>query len=158
MKQTNKKTNRRAACCLWNSPAGTYTRRDVIRAAWNVYASEIREMLCDTYAEVRVLRHDRRYIFNIEAESAARAIIDKKGRSGIIADREKHRQRTRAKVEEWRRPANVLQSSIVRDYVQNRHNLRRVCPDRLVFDSRNHWAETAQDRKVLAILAAHFNK
>lgn len=154
---TNEKKNSRPAWSLWNSTAGTYTRRDIIRAAWTIYAASIREFMCSTYSDVRVPRHDQRYKFNREAEAAARDIIRAKGFDGIRKDREKHRARVRAKVEEERRPLNILAAPIVRDYRQNRHELRRVLADRLDFYGRNHWAKDDRDRRALAILARHFN-
>lgn len=150
--------NSRPAITLWDSPANTYSRRDVIRAAWTIYAAAVRDLLCSTYSDVRQPRHDQRYKFNREAEAAARDIIRAKGYDGIRRDRETHRERTRAKVAEQRRPVNVLALPIVRDYMQNRHALRRVCVDRLEFDGRRHWAKNYRDRQALAILAAHFNK
>lgn len=159
MKQTTAtKTNSRPAWALWNSTANEYTRRDVIRAAWTIYAAAVREFMCSTYSDVRVPRHDQRYKFNREAEAAAREIIAAKGFNGIMKDRQTHRDRTRRKVEEERRPLNVLALPIVRDYMQHRHELRRVCADRLDFYGRNHWAKNDRDRRALAILAAHFNK
>jgi len=152
------KNNTRPAITLWDSPAGTYSRRDVIRAAWTIYAAAVRDFLCSTYSDIRQPRHDQRYKFNREAEAAARDIIRAKGADGIRRDRETHRERTRAKVAEQRRPVNVLALPIVRDYMQNRHALRRVCVDRLEFDGRRHWAKNYRDRQALAILAAHFNK
>lgn len=154
---TNEKNNSRPAWSLWNSTAGTYTRRDIIRAAWTIYAASIREFMCSTYSDVRVPRHDQRYKFNREAEAAARDIIKAKGFYGIMEDREKHRARVRAKVEEERRPQNILAAPIVRDYRQNRHELRRVLAERLDFYGRNHWAKDDRDRRALAILARHFN-
>jgi len=151
MKTTANKTNSRPAWQLWNSTAGTYTRRDIIRAAWTVYAAAVREIMCSTYSDVRQPRHDQRYRFNREAEAAARDIIARKGFDGIRKDREKHRERVRAKVADERRPLNVLALPIVRDYMQHR-------ADRLEFYSRNHWAKDDRDRRALAILAAHFNK
>lgn len=156
MKTTNTTTNRHA-WQLWNSNANTYTRRDIIRAAWTIYAAAVREFLCSTYSEVRIPRHDQRYRFNREAEAVARDIVIRKGLRGIQADREKHRERTRAKVAEERRPANILAAPIVRDYMQHRDQLRRVCADRLDFYGRNHWAKDDRDRRTLAILARHFN-
>lgn len=159
MKQTtSNKSNSRHAWQLWNSTAGTYTRRDVIRAAWTVYAAAVREIMCSTYSDVRQPRHDQRYKFNREAEAAARDIIARKGFDGIRKDRETHRERTRAKVAEERRPLNVLALPIVRDYMQHRDQLRRVCADRLDFYGRNHWAKDDRDRRALAILAKYFNK
>ena len=157
MKQTAT-TNSRPAWSLWNSTANTYTRRDVIRAAWTIYAAAVREFLCSTYSDVKVPRHDQRYKFNREAEAAARDIIERKGREGITRDRETHRARTRRKVEEERRPRNILAAPLVRDYMQNRHELRRVCVDRLDFYGRNHWAKDDRDRRILAVLARHFNQ
>ena len=158
MKTTANKTNSRPAWALWNSTAGTYTRRDIIRAAWTIYAASVREFMCSTYSDVKVPRHDQRYKFNREAEAAARDIIARKGFDGINSDRTKHRERTRAKVAEERRPANVLALPIVRDYMQHRADLRAVRADRLDFYGRNHWAKDDRDRRALAILAAHFNK
>ena len=158
MKTTANKTNSRPAWQLWNSTAGTYTRRDIIRAAWTVYAAAVREIMCSTYSDVRQPRHDQRYRFNREAEAAARDIIARKGFDGIRKDREKHRERVRAKVADERRPLNVLALPIVRDYMQHRADLRAVRADRLDFYSRNHWAKDDRDRRALAILAAHFNK
>lgn len=156
--KTTANNNSRPAWALWNSTAGTYTRRDIIRAAWTIYAASVREFMCSTYSDVRVPRHDQRYKFNREAEQTARDIIARKGFDGIRKDRETHRERTRAKVAEERRPLNVLALPIVSDYRENRHQLRRVCADRLDFYSRNHWAKDDRDRRALAILAAHFNK
>ena len=159
MKQTTaNKSNSRPAWQLWNSTAGTYSRRDVIRAAWTIYAAAVREIMCSTYSDVRQPRHDQRYKFNREAEAAARDIIAARGFDGIRKDRETHRERVRAKVADERRPANVLALPIVIDYRNNRHHLRRVCADRLDFSGRNHWAKDDRDRRALAILAAHFNK
>ena len=158
MKTTANKTNSRPAWALWNSTAGTYSRRDVIRAAWTVYAAAVRDFMCSTYSDVRQPRHDQRYKFNREAEAAARDIIAARGFDGINSDRTKHRERVRAKVADERRPLNVLALPIVRDYMQNRHHLRRVCADRLDFSGRNHWAKDDRDRRALAILAKYFNK
>ena len=158
MKTTTNKTNSRPAWSLWNSTAGTYTRRDIIRAAWTIYAASVREFMCSTYSDVRIPRHDQRYKFNREAEAAARDIIAAKGFDGLRKDREKHSERVRAKVADERRPLNVLALPIVRDYCENRHHLRRVCADCLDFSGRNHWAKDDRDRRALAILAAHFNK
>ena len=118
----------------------------------------MREFLCSTYSDVKVPRHDQRYKFNREAEAAAREIIAVKGFYGIDSDRRKHRDRIRAKVEEERRPRNILAAAIVRDYREHRDTLRRVCVDRLDFYGRNHWAKNDRDRRALAILAKHFNK
>ena len=134
-------SNSRPAWALWNSTAGTYTRRDVICAAWTIYAAAVREIMYSTYSDARQPRHDQRYKFNREAEAAARDIIAAKGFDGIRKDREKHRERVRAKVADERRPLNVLALPIVCDYIQNRHHLRRVCADRLDFSGRNHWAK-----------------
>lgn len=153
---SNTTTNSRPAWALWNSTAGTYTRRDIIRAAWTIYAASVREFMCSTYSDVRIPRHDQRYKFNREAEQAARDIVRAKGFAGIQSDREKHRARTRAKVEEQNRPANVLALPIVRDYREHRHDLRGVRPDRLDFYGRNHWAKNDRDRVILAILAKGF--
>ena len=156
MKTTNNTTTSRHPLTLWNSTAGTYTRRDISRAAWTVYAASVREFMCSTYSDVRVPRHDQRYKFNREAEQAARDIVRAKGFAGIQSDREKHRARTRAKVEEQNRPANVLALPIVRDDRENRHQLRAVRADRLDFYGRNHWAKNDRDRVILAILAKGF--
>ena len=158
MKQTANKTNSRPACALWNSTANEYTRRDVIRAAWTIYAAAVREIMCSTYSDVRQPRHDQRYKFNREAEAAAQEIIAARGFDGINSDRTKHRERTRAKVADERRPANILAAPIVSDYRKHRHELRRVCVDRLDFYGRNHWAKNDRDRHALEILARHFNK
>ena len=155
---TNEKKTRRHAWALWNSTRNEYDRRDVIRAAWTVYAAAVREFMCSTYSDVKQSRHDQRYKFNREAEAAARDIIERKGREGITRDRETHRARTRRKVEEERRPRNILAAPLVRDYMQHRHELRRVCVDRLDFYGRNHWAKNDRDRRILAVLARHFNQ
>jgi hypothetical protein len=157
MKTTNNTTTSRHPLTPWNSTAGTYTRRDIIRAAWTIYAAAVQNFLCSIYSEVRIPRHDQRYRFNREAEATARDIVSRKGLQGIQADREKHRQRTRAKVAEERRPANILSAPIVRDYMQHRADLRAVRADRLDFYGRNHWAKDDRDRRALAILARHFN-
>ena len=104
---TNEKKTRRPAWALWNSTRNEYDRRDIIRAAWTVYAAAVREFMCSTYSDVKQPRHDQRYKFNREAEAAARDIIERKGREGITRDRETHRARTRRKVEEERRPRNI---------------------------------------------------
>ena len=149
MKTNNNNTTSRPAWALWNSTANTYTRRDIIRAAWTIYAAAVRE--------ARIPRHDQRYTFNREAEAYARDIVRRKGLQGIQADREKHRERTRAKVADERRPANILAAPIVCDYMQHRDQLRHVFADRLDFYGRNHWAKDDRDRRTLAILARHFN-
>lgn len=153
----NTTNNTRPAWALWDSPANSYTRRDVIRAAWTIYAAAVRASLCSTYSDVRIPRHDQRYRFNREAETEARAIVSRKGWQGIQSDRQKHRDRTRAKVADERRPANILAAPLVRDYRENRAHLRRVCVDRLDFSGRNHWAKDDRDRRALEILARHFN-
>ena len=154
--KTKNTTNSRPAWQLWNSTAGTYTRRDVIRAAWTVYAAAVREFMCSTYSDVRQPRHDQRFKFNREAEAAARQIIAAKCFNGIMKDRQTRRDRIRAKGAEERRPRNILAAAIVRDYIQNRHDLRRVCADRLDFYGRNHWAKDDRDRKILTILSRNF--
>jgi hypothetical protein len=140
----------------FNRTAGTYTAADIKATAWAIYAASIREFMCSTYSDVRVPRHDQRYKFNREAEQAARDIVRAKGFAGIQSDREKHRARVRARVEDERRPANWLALPIVRDYRENRHHLRRVCADRLDFSGRNHWAKDDRDRRILAVLAKGF--
>lgn len=48
---------------------------------------------------------------------------------------------------------NVLSRPLVKDFKSNRHELRQILPDRLVFISgRNHWAKDGLDRKILSIL------
>jgi len=138
--------------------AGQYTPAQVRAAAWHIYAQHVREFLCSTYSGVKIPRFDRRYKFNREVDAAAREIAESKGLAGITADRQKHRDRTRAKVDAEKAAHNVLASPLVRDYYANRWQLRRVLPDRLQFDSRNHWAKNDRDNQILAILAKNFKK
>ena len=152
------KNDFKPAWALWDSAAGTYTTEDVKRAAWALYAAGVREMLCSTYSDIKIPRFDQRYNFNREAEAAAREIVRAKGVQGIRRDRERHRERTRAKVEERRRPINILASPIVRDYRENHGDLLRVNGDRLIFSGRNHWAKDERDKRILAILARYANK
>lgn len=46
--------------------------------------------------------------------------------------------------------SNILQNKIYSDWKKNRHAL--VFTDRLIIDSRNHWAKNSEDFKVLSIL------
>ncbi len=155
--KTSVNNNSRPAT-LWNRTVGTYTRRDIIRAAWTIYAAIVRDFRYSTYSDDKMPRHDQRYKFNREAMAVARDIISRKGLEGIQNDRNQHRERNRVKVADERHPINVLALPIVRDYRDNRHQLCRICVDRLVFHGRNHWAKNERDRRVLGILAAHFNK
>ncbi|MBQ5971856.1 MAG: hypothetical protein IJL45_05575 [Prevotella sp.] len=139
-------------------PAGQYTPAQVRAAAWFLYAQNVREFLCSTYSGAWIPRPDRRFKFNREVEALARKIINSKGLAGIMADRQKHRDRTRARVESEKAPRNILAAPLVRDYYAHRSHVRRVLPDRLQFDGRNHWAKNDRDSQILAILAKNFKK
>lgn len=62
----------------------------------------------------------------------------------------KRKQRHNQKPEPYK---NILQNPLVKDYINNRHNLKQVLNDRLVFwGGRNHWAKNETDLKILNIL------
>lgn len=68
-----------------------------------------------------------------------------------------HREDTADGIKSERLTAERWADTIVRDYMQHRDQLRRVCADRLDFYGRNHWAKDDRDRRTLAILGRHFN-
>lgn len=53
---------------------------------------------------------------------------------------------------------NILNNPIVVDYFESRHYLVKIYPDHLNFGTRNHWAKSETDIKILAILAKNFKK
>lgn len=62
----------------------------------------------------------------------------------------KRKQRENQKPEPFK---NILQNPIVKDYINNRHKLKQILNDRLLFwGGRNHWAKNETDLRILSIL------
>lgn len=62
----------------------------------------------------------------------------------------KHKQRVIQKPKPYK---NILQNPIVKDYINNRHKLKQILNDRLLFwGGRNHWAKNETDLRILNIL------
>ena len=47
---------------------------------------------------------------------------------------------------------NILKNPIVKDYINNKHSIKQILNNRLVFwGGRNHWAKSETDLKILQI-------
>lgn len=133
-----------------NKPARTYTQRDVIRAAWELYGIHVRE----PYRGARIII-DRRYNYNRELLKEFTRIIGNVDR--LRADQDKARDRRKGA--DWPRidePQGVLNNHLVTDYYRHRHQLQAVRPLCLEFSGRNHWARNKRDEIILRILAKGF--
>lgn len=119
--------------------ANGYTEKDVRDYAIKLMTST-RAILCG-----KVSRLDKRFSFN----KAVLAYIRKNpvSRAEILA---KKKARAKNKPVPY---TNVLSRPLVKDFKSNRHELRQILPDRLVFISgRNHWAKDSLDMKILSTL------
>lgn len=63
------------------------------------------------------------------------------------------KEKVKQRRENKREITNVLNTPIVKDYFNNKHCIKQIREDRLVFfNGRNHWAKTEQDYKILKTL------
>ena len=131
----------------YNIPAGEYTPAQVRAAAWNIYAAQVRAHFSRGKQAPSL---DRRYNFNREVVAEFNRITKA---HDIEADHARHIARRRLAMTT---SDNIKAAPLVRDYYANRHQLRRVCAERLEFYGRNHWAKNDRDRRILAILAKNF--
>lgn len=139
-----------------NRPANSYTRRDVMAAAWGLYATQVHAVCtpsqnCPTFSGI-----DRRYNYNNEVLTEFRRIWNA---DRLRADRDKVRDRRKGAA--WPRidePQGIKNNHLVKDYYLHRSEVRTIDKMHIDFFCRNHWARNERDSKILTILARNFSR
>jgi hypothetical protein len=128
-----------------------YTQKDVTKAAYRIAFSPVR-MLSNGRNGFKhyAVSSDMRYSFWKEVKREYTRITQGIDNRAIL-----EKQRDRARMRSANAFANVLSNPLFKDWKANKSRGIRVHPDRLAIGSRNHWAKTEADRKVLAILAKY---
>ena len=137
----------------YNQPAHTYNRRDVMAAAWGMYAAQVRRPHSNGGRGL-----DMRFNFNREILAEYRRII-KENADRLAIDQNKVRDRRKG--EKWPlidEPQGIYNNHLVKDYFAHRADVRQIDYYHICFYGRNHWARNERDQKILEILQRNFSR